>query len=46
MSKKKKSKIGYAEFSMHNFAQELVFGQNLIPEEDNKNEIEKQKDDE
>jgi hypothetical protein len=48
MSKKKKSKIGYVEFNMHDFARELVMGKcNLSPSsEEIKKEIEKRNNNE
>ena len=48
MKKKKKSKIGYAEFNMPDFARDLVLGGcNLSPSsEEIKKEIEKRNNDE
>ena len=47
MKKKKKSKIGYAEFNMPDFARDLVMGCNLSPSsKEIKKEIEKRNNDE
>ena len=47
MKKKKKSKIGYVEFNMPDFARALVMGCNLSPSsEEIKKEIEKRNNDE